>query len=152
MGSPFYVEIYDPNKLRVEGPMEGMVGEPMEFDSEFSDICVLSHVIGEWVHHRQDVFSNTLHHSCLQLSAQRQARQSWVSTSPVRQVAPYLLTLPRLSLGIMSATSRKKLDHIASTYTMVAWKYQVCTFLFCIFLFFFLQKKRLLSPSVQHAV
>jgi filamin len=33
MGSPFYVEIYDPNKIRVEGTRKGMVGQRMEFDS-----------------------------------------------------------------------------------------------------------------------
>lgn len=33
MGSPFYVEIYDPNKIRVEGTRRGMVGQKMEFDS-----------------------------------------------------------------------------------------------------------------------
>jgi hypothetical protein len=34
MGSPFFVEIYDPNKIRVEGTRTGMVNERMEFDSE----------------------------------------------------------------------------------------------------------------------
>ncbi len=34
MGSPFYVEIYDPNKIRVEGVKSGMVGESIGFDSE----------------------------------------------------------------------------------------------------------------------
>ena len=33
MGSPFYVEIYDPNKIRVEGTRKGMVSQRMEFDS-----------------------------------------------------------------------------------------------------------------------
>jgi len=32
MGSPFYVEIYDPNKIRVEGTRTGLIGERMEFD------------------------------------------------------------------------------------------------------------------------
>ncbi|ESO03706.1 hypothetical protein HELRODRAFT_173407 [Helobdella robusta] len=32
MGSPFYVEIYDPNKIKVEGNKTGMVGERMELD------------------------------------------------------------------------------------------------------------------------
>lgn len=34
MGSPFYVEIYDPNKIRVEGSRSGEVGERMEFDGK----------------------------------------------------------------------------------------------------------------------
>ena len=33
MGSPFHVEIYDPNKIRVEGTRRGTVGQKMEFDS-----------------------------------------------------------------------------------------------------------------------
>lgn len=48
MGSPFYVEIYDPNKIRVEGSRSGEVGERMEFDGKpleynyfIADICVL---------------------------------------------------------------------------------------------------------------
>jgi len=32
MGSPFYVEIYDPNKIRVEGVSSGTVGEEITFD------------------------------------------------------------------------------------------------------------------------
>ena len=36
MGSPFFVEIYDPNKIRVEGMRTGMVNERMEFDSKSS--------------------------------------------------------------------------------------------------------------------
>ena len=35
MGSPFYVEIYDPNKIRVEGVKSGMIGETIGFDSRF---------------------------------------------------------------------------------------------------------------------
>lgn len=35
MGSPFYVEIYDPNKIRIEGSRSGMVGQMMEFDSKY---------------------------------------------------------------------------------------------------------------------
>jgi len=35
MGSPFFVEIYDPNKIRVEGKKTGTIGERMEFDSKF---------------------------------------------------------------------------------------------------------------------
>ena len=35
MGSPFYVEIYDPNKIRVEGVKSGMIGETIGFDSKF---------------------------------------------------------------------------------------------------------------------
>lgn len=38
MGSPFYVEIYDPNKIRVDGIKVGSVGERMTFDSEYSKI------------------------------------------------------------------------------------------------------------------
>ena len=34
MGSPFFVEIYDPNKIRVEGTRTGVVNERMEFDSK----------------------------------------------------------------------------------------------------------------------
>jgi len=34
MGSPFYVEIYDPNKIRVEGSRTGEVGEQMEVDGK----------------------------------------------------------------------------------------------------------------------
>lgn len=34
MGSPFYVEIYDPNKIRVEGSRTGEVGGKMEFDGK----------------------------------------------------------------------------------------------------------------------
>ena len=34
MGSPFFVEIYDPNKIRVEGMKTGMVNERMEFHSQ----------------------------------------------------------------------------------------------------------------------
>ena len=33
MGSPFFVEIYDPNKIRIEGTRTGTVNERMEFDS-----------------------------------------------------------------------------------------------------------------------
>jgi len=33
MGSPFFVEIYDPNKIRIEGTKTGRVNERMEFDS-----------------------------------------------------------------------------------------------------------------------
>lgn len=32
MGSPFFVEIYDPSKIRVEGSRKGIVGRRMEFD------------------------------------------------------------------------------------------------------------------------
>ena len=32
MGSPFYVEIYDPNKIRVEGVTNGVVGQSISFD------------------------------------------------------------------------------------------------------------------------
>ena len=43
MGSPFYVEIYDPNKIRVEGVKSGMIGETIGFDSRFlSSISVLA--------------------------------------------------------------------------------------------------------------
>ncbi len=35
MGSPFYVEIYDPNKIRVEGIKNGFVGESIGFDSKW---------------------------------------------------------------------------------------------------------------------
>jgi len=31
-GSPFYVEVYDPNKIRVEGGHQGIVGEKFNFD------------------------------------------------------------------------------------------------------------------------
>ena len=34
MGSPFYVEIYDPNKIRVEGSRSGSVGQLMDFESK----------------------------------------------------------------------------------------------------------------------
>ena len=37
MGSPFFVEIYDPNKIRIEGTRMGTVNERMEFDS----MCML---------------------------------------------------------------------------------------------------------------
>jgi len=37
MGSPFFVEIYDPNKIRIEGTKTGRVNERMEFDSMY--IC-----------------------------------------------------------------------------------------------------------------
>jgi len=37
MGSPFYVEIYDPNKVIVTGTPEGTVGVPSSIDSK----CVL---------------------------------------------------------------------------------------------------------------
>jgi len=36
MGSPFFVEIYDPNKIRIEGTRMGTVNERMEFDSQCS--------------------------------------------------------------------------------------------------------------------
>ena len=36
MGSPFYVEIYDPNKIRVEGVKSGMIGETIGFDSKIN--------------------------------------------------------------------------------------------------------------------
>jgi len=35
MGSPFFVEIYDPNKIRIEGTKTGTVNERMEFDSMY---------------------------------------------------------------------------------------------------------------------
>ena len=35
MGSPFFVEIYDPNKIRIEGTKTGRVNERMEFDSAY---------------------------------------------------------------------------------------------------------------------
>lgn len=38
MGSPFFVEIYDPNKIRIEGHKMGVVGQPIEFDSELTSI------------------------------------------------------------------------------------------------------------------
>ena len=42
MGSPFYVEIYDPNKIRVEGRKEGYPGETMTFESKYAILyCVL---------------------------------------------------------------------------------------------------------------
>ena len=44
MGSPFFVEIYDPNKIRIEGSRTGMVNERMEFDSELFFILVLTDV------------------------------------------------------------------------------------------------------------
>ena len=34
MGSPFYVEIYDPNKIRVEGSRTGAVAQLMDFESK----------------------------------------------------------------------------------------------------------------------
>ena len=34
MGSPFYVEIYDPNKIRIEGGRSGSVGQPIDFESK----------------------------------------------------------------------------------------------------------------------
>ena len=33
MGSPFYVEIYDPNKIKVLGAPNSMVGQRVEFES-----------------------------------------------------------------------------------------------------------------------
>ena len=36
MGSPFYVEIYDPNKIKVLGAPNSMVGQRVEFESKFS--------------------------------------------------------------------------------------------------------------------
>ena len=35
MGSPFFVEIYDPNKVVVTGRPEGTVGVPMSIDSMY---------------------------------------------------------------------------------------------------------------------
>ena len=32
MGSPFYVEIYDPNKLIIDGDRGGHVGQPVQFE------------------------------------------------------------------------------------------------------------------------
>ena len=34
MGSPFFVEIYDPNKIRVEGVKNGIVDQTIGFDSK----------------------------------------------------------------------------------------------------------------------
>ena len=36
MGSPFYVEIYDPNKIQVEGTRGGVVGQKVSFDSMYN--------------------------------------------------------------------------------------------------------------------
>ena len=36
MGSPFFVEIYDPNKLRVEGHRVGVIGDSMGIDGKLS--------------------------------------------------------------------------------------------------------------------
>ena len=36
MGSPFYVEIYDPKKIRVEGVNSANVGEEVSFDSKLN--------------------------------------------------------------------------------------------------------------------
>jgi len=33
-GSPFFVEIYDPNKIIIEGKRRGRIGEWMEFESK----------------------------------------------------------------------------------------------------------------------
>lgn len=38
MGSPFFVEIYDPSKIRVEGNRTGMVGKRMEFDGKTLEV------------------------------------------------------------------------------------------------------------------
>lgn len=40
MGSPFYVEIYDPNKIRVEGERKGVVGQRIEFDSKCNTVFI----------------------------------------------------------------------------------------------------------------
>ena len=40
LGSPFYVEIYDPNKIRIEGGRTGSVGQPIEFESEYDKILL----------------------------------------------------------------------------------------------------------------
>ena len=40
MGSPFFVEIYDPNKIRIEGTRTGTVNERMEFDSKLRDVLL----------------------------------------------------------------------------------------------------------------
>lgn len=40
-GSPFYVDIYNPNKIRVEGVNSATVGEQVGFDSKYA-------IVREW--------------------------------------------------------------------------------------------------------
>ena len=37
-GSPFFVEIYDPNKIHVEGAQSGTVGQPLSFEGRYPKI------------------------------------------------------------------------------------------------------------------
>ena len=43
MGSPFFVEIYDPNKIRIEGGTTGTVGLPVDFEG-LPTIIVISYL------------------------------------------------------------------------------------------------------------